>query len=247
MDDGLPISMRSLGHEAYDRLRRSLMTGQIAPGARIIETEMARQFGTSQAPIREALARLREDGLVRRLPYKGTYATEIIPRELYHTCRVRAEIESNGLELTVGRLTQTQIAELQALVSRMDALAADTPQEYFQQVQMDMAFHRRLVEWTDIAVYQRIWHSLELAIERFLNLVHPSLFAHDRSLVVQQHRDLLKIVQQGDVLRAQAAFRQHIMLIWNKLDDSVVAADRFDLSRVPTLESGMGPQDDDGF
>lgn len=145
--------MRSLGHEAYDRLRRSLMTGQIAPGARIIETEMARQFGTSQAPIREALARLREDGLVRRLPYKGTYATEIIPRELYHTCRVRAEIESNGLELTVGRLTQTQIAELQALVSRMDALAADTPQEYFQQVQMDMAFHRRLVEWTDIAVY----------------------------------------------------------------------------------------------
>lgn len=213
------------------------MTGQIQPGERIIETDIARQFGTSQGPIREALARLEEDGLVRRIPYKGTYATEIIPQEIYHTFRLRSQIECNGLELTMGRMTDQQRHDLADIVGQMQGAAKEHQDGYFHQAQLDMAFHGHLIDWTGVRVYQRAWHSLEFSIQRFLNLVHPSFFANNRGMVIQQHVELLSIFQSGNVGRAQTAMREHIMLIWDKMGPELLRTERIDPKRVPSLDT----------
>ncbi len=236
VDEHLPISVKSLRNEARDKLRRWIMAGQIQPGERIIETDIARQFGTSQGPIREALARLEEDGLVRRLPYKGTYATEIIPQEIYHTFRLRAQIECNGLELTMGRMTDQQRYDLADIVDQMRQAATEHKDDYFHQAQLDMAFHGHLIDWTGVRVYQRAWHSLESSIQRFLNIVHPSFFANNRGMVIQQHVELLSIFQSGNVDRAKTAMREHIMLIWDKMGPELLGTDRIDPKRVRSLD-----------
>ncbi len=237
-DETLPISVNSLRDEARDKLRRWIMTGQVQPGDRIIETDIARQFGTSQGPIREALARLEEEGLVARIPYKGTYATEIVPQEIYHTFRLRAQIECNGLEITMGHLSGQQMQELADIVDQMERAADEHGDDYFHQAQLDMAFHGHLIDWAGVQVYKRAWHSLEFSIQRFLNLVHPSFFANNRRMVIRQHVELLEIFQSGNVSHAQAAMRSHIMLIWDIMGSELLGTDRLDPKRVRSLGAG---------
>lgn len=234
--DSLPITTNSLRIEAYAKLRRLILTGTIQPGDRIVETEMARMFGTSQAPIREALAKLEEDGLVCRQPYRGTYATEIVPKELYHTFRLRTQIECNGLELTAGRLTHDQIDELAEVVQEMEGAVGDSPIRYFREAELDMKFHALLLNWAGIDVYDRAWRSLESQVQRFLNLVHPTFFAKRRDHVVTQHRELIQVLQQPDVEIVQSRMRHHIMMIWDTLGSELLNYDRLDPAQVPSVD-----------
>lgn len=237
----LPITANSLRNEALDKLRRWILTGRIQPGERIVETEVARLFGTSQAPVREALGRLEEDGLVCRVPYRGTRATEIIPKEIYHTFRLRAQIECNGLEVTVPAMTEEQTAQLAAIVDRMQDAMIRFKEDYFYQAQLDMEFHALLLEWAEVDVYRRAWHSLKFPIQRFLNLVHPSFFAHDRRAVIGQHWDLVSIFQTHDFVRAQEAMREHIMLIWDQLGPELLVYDRLDPKMVRSVDLNQNP------
>lgn len=236
----LPISVNSLKDEARLKLRRWILTGRIQPGERIVETEVARMFGTSQGPVREALRGLEEDGLVCSIKNKGAYATEIIPREIYHTFRLRTQIECYGLEVTIPHIADVQLDSLMGIVEQMKT-AIDDPEGYNRQVELDMEFHGRLLSWAGVEVYQRVWNTLELSTQRFLNIVHPSFFSRNRRRVIHQHVELVRIFQERDAARAQAAMREHIMLIWDTLGNELLQHDRLDLKDVRDVGSDLVP------
>lgn len=236
----LPISVKSLTDEARLKLRHWILTGRIQPGERIVETEIARLFGTSQGPIREALRGLEEDGLVCSIKNKGSYATEIIPREIYHTSHLRTQIECNGLEVTIPKMTDQQMDSLLAIVERMKS-AIDHPDGYYRQAELDMEFHGQLLGWAQVEVYQRVWNTLALSIQRFLNIIHPSFFSNNRRRVSHQHAELVWIFRERDVAAAQAAMREHIMLIWDTLGPELLQHDRLDPKDVRSVSPDVAP------
>ena len=102
-----PVRATTLREEAYHALRRAILSGELAPGARLQETELAARLGVSRNPVREALARLEAQGLVRSIPNQGARVIRPLPAQVQDALLVRAQ-----LELLAVRLALTQGAAL---------------------------------------------------------------------------------------------------------------------------------------
>ena len=93
------VRATTLREEAYYALRRAILAGQLAPGARLQETELAATLGVSRNPVREALARLEAQGLVRSIPNQGARVIHPLPAQVQDALLVRAQLELLAVRL----------------------------------------------------------------------------------------------------------------------------------------------------
>lgn len=184
------------------------------PGERIVETEIARSLGISQVPVREALRGLEEEGLVRSVKYKGAYVADMVLDEIFHAFVLRTQVETNVLELVVPKLTQAHFSELEAVVDEMRRVVDDA--NYVIQSGLDVRFHSRIIEWSGIDIYLRIWRVLNGHVRRFVTLMHPTYFSENHDAVVGQHEGLIAVLRQKDVELAKRTFADHIMFLWER-------------------------------
>lgn len=199
-------SLVSLKDKVKQKLRDEIILNNLKPGNRIVETEVAKKFGISQVPVREALRGLEEEGLIRTVKYKGAFVTEIDKVEMYHIFSMRAEIETNALEIILPNLRKRDIGELYDIVDRMKF----GKPEYLLQSDLDMEFHRTIIQWSKIDVYTRIWSMLTGHIRRYITALNPKVQILPEE-VYKYHLDLVKLMEKGDVEEVQEAFREHIM------------------------------------
>ena len=127
-----------------DALRVAIIKGELAPGALLVETGIAKEFGVGQPLVREALMELEHAGFVRRVPYKGTYVTELSAEDVEQIFRLRAELEGFAAEWAKIRATPADIAALRTLVAAMHASAEGPDLERFYK--HDLEFHRKIWE-----------------------------------------------------------------------------------------------------
>jgi DNA-binding GntR family transcriptional regulator len=204
-------SLVSLKDEVKQSLRVDIIMNKLKPGDRIVETEVAKNFGISQVPVREALRGLEEEGLIKTVKYKGAFVTDINPVEMYHIFSLRAEIETNAIEIILPSLTKKDIGELYDIVDKMKYGKHD----YVVQSELDMEFHRTIIEWSKIDVYTRIWTMLTSHIRRYITILNPQVQILPEE-VYQYHLDLVKILEQKDVEKSKDAFKEHIMKMVSK-------------------------------
>ena len=131
-ETGDPASARVVEH-----LRARILSGELPPDARIRQEEIAAELGSSRLPVREALLVLRHQGLVRLRPNAGARVMPFDPEECEVIYRVRQHVEPIVLEESVPRLTEDQIAELEAL---QEQIASTRDVELF--LDLDRRFHR---------------------------------------------------------------------------------------------------------
>ncbi|MDF2962925.1 MAG: GntR family transcriptional regulator [Paenibacillus sp.] len=208
-----PVS--SLKDKVRQEIRNAIISNELKPGERIIETEVAKQFGISQVPVREALRGLEEEGLVKSIKYTGAFVTEINISEIFHMYTLRAEIEANVIAHILPSLTKRHFGELYDIVERMKSSGVN--QDYAVISAIDLEFHRKIVEWGDIAVYNRIWSMVNSHILRFITYMHPRTIEDGRD-AFEVHKKLIEALEQGDIDQAKADFREHIMWAFSKLE-----------------------------
>ncbi|WP_456274511.1 GntR family transcriptional regulator [Bacillus sp. AK031] len=204
-------SLVSLKDEVKQNLRDEIIKNKLKPGDRIVETEVAKKFGISQVPVREALRGLEEEGLIKTVKYKGAFVTEINPVEMYHIFSLRAEIEMNAIEIILPTLTKKDIGELYDIVEKMKYGKHD----YAVQSELDMEFHRTIIEMSKVDVYMRIWTMLTSHIRRYITILNPQVQILPEE-VYQYHFDLVKMLEQKDVEKSKEAFKGHIMKMVSK-------------------------------
>jgi DNA-binding GntR family transcriptional regulator len=102
-------------------LREAILAGEFAPGERLVESRLARQLGTSQTPIREALVMLERQGLVVKVNNRGTFVSRLHARELRELFTLRAAIDAFAARLAAARATDADIERLRDLLARMRA------------------------------------------------------------------------------------------------------------------------------
>ena len=120
----LPIAPRVLHQHAAARLRQLIVEGEIAPGAKLNERELAGQLEVSRTPLREAIRMLAAEGLVDLVPHRGAVAVQLAPQDIADTFEVIAGLEGQSGELAAARITEPELAEIRALHYEM--LAAHT-------------------------------------------------------------------------------------------------------------------------
>ncbi len=198
------ISRSVLSDAVKDRLLEAILDGRYPPGSRIIETRAAREFGTSQAPVREALRDLEALGVVEIAAFRGARVRRPSLDELLEAYVVRSELEALVVRLAVPRLTDHDIAVLSGYMDAMDhaAEAGDTVAE----AAADARFHGCLVEIANNSTLARVWGLLEPYSRTYISLAVPGA---DRRRIAGLHVPVLDALRARDAVTAEAAIRHH--------------------------------------
>ena len=187
------ISRSVLSAQVKERLLEAILDGRYPPGARIVETRVARELGTSQAPVREALRDLEALGVVETSAFRGARVRRPSAAELLEAFAIRAELESLGARLAITRLTEEDLDELAGYVAEMQraAEADDTLAE----ATADASFHGRVVELAGNATLERVWRTLEPFSRTYITIVAPGA---DRRRIADEHMPVLDALRRRD-------------------------------------------------
>ncbi|MVN87421.1 FCD domain-containing protein [Deinococcus sp. HMF7620] len=188
----------------YDHLRRAVLDGELAPGERLGEVELGQQFGVSRTPIREALMRLTQDGLLVAEANKGVRVRTLTAAEARDTYVVREELDGLAAALAAQHHTP---ADAEALRRALAALNAAPGSDYREQTRLDLAYHRALTHAAHNAALTDLARDLE---QRVALIKHQTRTYNAHPQTDEQHAALLRAVLARDARAARAAARHHV-------------------------------------
>jgi DNA-binding GntR family transcriptional regulator len=193
-----------LADQVRERLLEGILSGRYPPDARIVETQVARELGTSQAPVREALRGLQALGLVEITPFRGARVRRPTAQELLEAYTVRSALETLAARLAVPRLTDAALERLSAAVQAMHdaARSGDRP----RLAEADASFHGTIVELAANATLEKVWRSLEPFLRTYITLVMPGA---DPQWSADLHPPVLAALRARDADAVAAAIDRH--------------------------------------
>jgi DNA-binding GntR family transcriptional regulator len=187
-------------------LREAIGRGEFAPGERLVEMRIAAQFGSSRAPVREALRELEHEGLVQLTPYRSAVVVGVSDEEVHEVLiPIRLTLERYGFVRALSRLGEAERASLDAVVSFMEAAAAAG--RLGPVVDADVRFHEIVLEISALSHTVQIWRSISPRIRSYLLRYDLHRALDD---VVQEHRDLLAALVAGDEKELLKLLEVHI-------------------------------------
>lgn len=196
---------RPLSEIVHDKLRQAISQGQLQPGQRLRQETLANQLGVSRMPVREALQRLEQEGLVEVIPHRGAVVRQPAARELAETVQTLLILERSARELAFSRLSPADLRTLRRLQRTMrDRVLSGRTEDL---VELNRRFHRvllsacRLPKLCDFIESIWNWHpqgaSLGVAVRG-----NEALSEHDR---------ILAALERGDPAEFHTACERHIL------------------------------------
>ncbi len=190
-----------------DQIRRELLrrivNGTYRPGERLVELQLASEFDTSQAPVREALRELEALRLVESEPYRGTRVREISQREMRESAMVRGMLEG-AAALGAAEVFKGNTTPLREPLDAIEQAARETDLEAF--ARHNLRFHRTIVAAAGNDVLLRVWDSLMLEVRTLIGLNSKP---HDLIAVAATHVPIVDALHLGDGALASQLLRAH--------------------------------------
>lgn len=140
----MPVARRSLESQAIDALREFIISGEITPGTRVTETELAEQIGVARATVRTVLSRLADEGLVIKVPYTGWHVVQLTPQAVWEIWTLRGGLESLAARLVVQQGRPDVLDRVRHAHGRLAAACARGDVQDISE--RDFDFHRSIVE-----------------------------------------------------------------------------------------------------
>ncbi len=182
-------------------LLQRILSGDYAPGERLIETKIASELGISQSPVREALRELELLRFVESASFRGSWVREVTNEELIEIYPVRAALEEVAARAAAKRFGG-DVASLYAEIDAM-ANAEDLP----SQVEHDVRFHRLIVEASGNTRLAEVWSSLQVEAHTLISALRTGL---DHKKIAEMHRPIADALRAQDALAAGLEIRRHI-------------------------------------
>ena len=201
-----PLPRSSLRERIKDVMLQRIVSGEYAPGSRLVETRIAQELGVSQASVREALRDLEHIGCVSYEPYRGCSVRTFSADELVEAFPVRAALESLAAELASASMTDEELAALDGLYAAM--LAAARKGDAHEQSRADAAFHGAIASGARNATLERQWTFLEPFSRTFITLSRPGT---NLVVLAEEHLPILEALHARDGKRAAAAMHKHLI------------------------------------
>lgn len=181
-----------------------IMQGHYKPGERIIELQVAKELGTSQSPVREALRDLAAIGIVTIHSRKGARVRLPTGKELADISVVRSEIDALAARLAAPQLDDVAVGDLREAFEQMQRCHARG--EHLATTQADATFHRIIAVASGNQAVQHVFDQLEPFARTFITLSLPNV---DVTSIINEHRGILEALEQGDAELASERARTH--------------------------------------
>ena len=204
MSSSDPVMRSVLADQVKEWLLEAILHGTYPPDSRIVETAVAKELGTSQAPVREALRGLEALGIVEIAPFRGARVRRLEAAELLEAYVVRSTIEELGARLAMDRVTDEDVAALEAIVAEMHQ-AADADDGRTLAI-VDAGFHERIMQLSGNATLLRVWRSLEPISRTYITLAGPG---SDPQWTACLHDPIIDAVRARDTEGVVAAIHGH--------------------------------------
>jgi GntR family transcriptional regulator, rspAB operon transcriptional repressor len=206
------IHRQSLSEQVYCYIKRSILSGEILGGERIPEEKVAQQFGVSRTPIREALSRLEEYGLIKIKPRSYAVVVALEPREAGQLAVIRSQLETLAISLLTDCGTDEDFRELDLLAQECNALIAEG--DIAATFEKDSLLHIEIARRTGNRHLYEIYEKLDAKVQ-LLRLV-LRLPLEKLIVYVKHHDEIIRSMKRRDKESAVALMKHHVM---NQLED----------------------------
>ncbi len=195
----------SMVDRIYDQLKAMTVGYKLRPGERLNEVDIAKRFGVSRTPLREALNRLNIEGFLRFAPGRGFFCRDLDAREIFDLYELRKSVEIASIRLAIERAEDEQI---KSLLSFLDATGPDPGERTaVELVKLDETFHCRLMEMSCNAEMRRVLRNVNERI-RFVRWIDMDRINRTRTQV--EHRKILLALKARDEATCLALMEKHI-------------------------------------
>lgn len=209
MEHELKVNMNEylpLRDVVFKTLRQAILKGELEPGERLMEIQLADRLGVSRTPIREAIRKLELEGLVLMIPRKGAEVAKISEKSLRDVLEIRRALDALAIELCIERMTEDDVKalaeaqeEFRKSVEGNEAMVIAESDERFHDVIYNSTNNPRLVQMLNNLREQMYRYRLEYIKD-----------AEKRQVLVSEHDWILKAIRERNVTEAKTAIRQHV-------------------------------------
>ncbi|MCD8121920.1 MAG: GntR family transcriptional regulator [Clostridiales bacterium] len=223
MEHELKVNMNEclpLRDVVFNTLRQAILRGELEPGERLMEIQLANRLGVSRTPIREAIRKLELDGLVLMIPRKGAEVAKISEQSLRDVLEVRRSLDELAIELTCQRITKEGLEKLErAHQAVIEAVNEGDPMTI---AESDEHFHDVIYEGTQNSRLVQILNNLRENIYRFrLEYIKDEDHRH---IMIAEHENILRTIRDRHIPEAKIAIREHVenqeVMILRKIQES---------------------------
>lgn len=195
--------------EAFDCLQTAIVKGDLAPGEKIGEVELCARFNLTRGPLREALGRLESRGLLVRRPHAGVKVVSVSADELMELYRVREAMEGLAARQAAERMTDQEIADLQATLDGHETMIEEARGQAYYQAEGDYDFHHRIATGSrNTKLAQMLLGDLYYMVRMYRYRLSTSSGRPHRAL--GEHRRIVEAVAQRDGELAEFLMKRHI-------------------------------------
>lgn len=200
-------STLSLRQKAYQDMKNAIIKGDLKPGERLLENEISSQMGISRGPIREALRSLEQEGLVISHPYRASIVAEISDEEVKKVyVPIRRTIETYAAKKAASILKAEEYDYLYNIIEKMKE--ASTNDDLYLISDLDLQFHRYIIEKSEIPSIKSIWDTISSKIH--IRLLVQGIQNTSFQNVVQEHIQFIEVIKEGIESEIEKHLESHI-------------------------------------
>jgi DNA-binding GntR family transcriptional regulator len=189
-----------------EELKQSIIEGKLRPGARLLEGELAEKMGVSRTPVREALAQLEKEQIIKRLHPRGYKVSELNHQHIDDIFGLREVLESYAGVLAIERITKEDIKKLESIISRSEQ---QFEKESMSDIlELNATFHRTISEASGNNMLTQFLDQIGNHVLRY-----RALLIQQRSLypqVISDHRRIVEVLKKKDPEALREAIVQHV-------------------------------------
>jgi GntR family transcriptional regulator, rspAB operon transcriptional repressor len=203
-----------LSDQAYDALRRMIMRGELAPGARLSEPDLTDQLGIGRTPLREALLLLAQEGLIHVLPQSGSFVSPIDLDRVREAQFIREHLECGIIRQVAACVDRRGLGDIRRLLEQQEEAHEDDDPDRFYDLDEDL--HATFCRIAGRSGVWRLIHQSKVHMDRVRQLSLPIEDQIPR--LIGQHHAILDALGQHDPDRAEAALRAHLREVFATID-----------------------------
>ncbi len=190
----------------FNTLREAIIVGELKPGERLMEVQLADKMGVSRTPVREAIRKLELEGLVEMLPRKGAHVADLSVKDIMDVLEVRATLDGLATRLSASRITDEEIKELRhQLAQFINYVEKDNLQG---SIKKDVEFHDIIYRSSRNEKLIQISNNLREQVQRF-RVIYIKDYSSSRELI-REHTEILEAIASRDPAAAMECAQRHI-------------------------------------
>ena len=209
MTDNLELQMDAylpLRDVVFQTLRGAILKGDLKPGERLMELQLASKLGVSRTPIREAIRMLEQEGLAVTIPRKGAEVAKMTEKDMEDVLQIRLSLEALAVRLSCENITPAALQELKVAMEDFEEKTKSS--QFVEMAKADVKFHEILYKASNNPKLQQLLSNLREQMYRYRveylkdETIYPRL--------LKEHKDIAESLRRKDKSRASETMREHV-------------------------------------